>query len=193
MKFILPSLLIALSLGLFVAFTNPTYQEIKTLKANSASYDAALTNSQKLQEQRDALSAKYHTLPQEDLDRLSKLLPDNADNIRLIINIQQMAQTYGMSISSIKFDSDASAGASGSTDKLAAASSSALQGAQKDYGTFNLEFSTTGSYDSFLKFLKDLEGSLRITDIQSISFNADQGTKNGYTYTIKLQTYWLKA
>ena len=193
MKFIFPSILIAIALGVFLSFVNPTYQEIKVLKANSAVYDSALTNSQRLQEQRDALSAKYRTFPTENLDKLSKLLPDNVDNIRLIIDVQQMAQTYGMSISSIKFDSTATVNTPAAGNQMAAANAGDIRDAQKDYGTFNLEFSTTGSYDSFLKFLKDLETSLRVTDIQSISFSSDQDTKTGYTYVVKLKTYWLKA
>lgn len=193
MKFIFPSILIAIALGVFLSFVNPTYQEIKTLKASSAVYDNALTNSQRLQEQRDTLSSKYRTLPIENLEKLSKLLPDNVDNIRLIIDIQQMAQTYGMSISSIKFDSTATVNAPAAGNQMAAANAGDIRDAQKDYGTFNLEFSTTGSYDNFLKFLKDLETSLRITDIQSISFNSDQDTKTGYTYVVKLKTYWLKS
>ena len=194
MRFIFPSILILIALATFLAFVNPTYQAAKVLQADSAQYDAALTNSAKLQSERDALNAKYLTLSPDSLDKLNKLLPDNADNIRLIINIQQMAQTYGMSISSIKFDSAAATDGSTSNNPLAAASVSQVAQSQQDYGTFNLEFSTTGSYDNFLKFLKDLETSLRITDIQSITFSSDTDpTKTGYTYDVKLQTYWLKT
>ena len=192
MKYIFPSILILLAIATFVAFVNPTYKQIQVLQANSAQYDAALSNSEKLQTERDALNAKYLTMSPDSLDKLSKLLPDNADNIRLIINIQQMAQTYGMSISNIKFDSTQIGAASNSP--TAATTVAEVQTSQQDYGTFNLEFSTTGSYQNFLSFLKDLETSLRVTDIQSITFTSQtDGTKTGYTYDIKLQTYWLKA
>ena len=184
MRFIFPSILILIALATFLAFVNPTYQAAKVLQADSAQYDAALTNSAKLQSERDALNAKYLTLSPDSLDKLNKLLPDNADNIRLIINIQQMAQTYGMSISSIKFDSAAATDGSTSNNPLAAASVSQVAQSQQDYG----------SYDNFLKLLKDLETSLRITDIQSITFSSDTDpTKTGYTYDVKLQTYWLKT
>ena len=193
MRFIFPSILILIAIATFVVFINPTYQQIKVLKADSSQYDTALTNSEKLQSERDALAAKYQTLSPDDLDKLNKLLPDNVDNIRLILNIQQMAQVYGMSISGIKFDSSTDGGSS-STSATAAASQSDVANSQKDYGIFNLEFATTGSYANFLKFTKDLESSLRVTDIQSVAFSSDDSSKAGqYTYTIKLQTYWLKA
>ena len=59
--------------------------------------------------------------------------------------------------------------------------------------TFNLQFSTTASYPNFLSFMKDIESSLRLTDIQSIDFIAADPTKGLTTYTVKLSTYWLKG
>jgi Tfp pilus assembly protein PilO len=191
MRFIFPIILIILAITSFMMFTNPMYQEVKAMNMQAAQYDSALTNSQKLQTERDALSVKYHTIAPDSLSRLTSLLPDNADNIRLIIDIQRMAQSYGLSISSIKFD--ATEGQKGTTSStLAAVSASDLAQASKEYGTFHLEFSTTASYENFRKFLKDIETSLRLTDVESIDFNADTNNTGSYTYTVKLKTYWLK-
>ena len=194
MRSIIPIILLIISVGLFVAFTNPAYQGpqgVKALKALAGQYDTALTNSRKLQEQRDMLAAKYHSISPEQLGRLSKLLPDNADNIRLIIDIQQMAQSYGMSLAAIKFDSTATAAAAGS-GQLAAGTPASVASASTDYGAFNLQFSTTATYTNFLSFLKDIESSLRLTDIQSIDFASGDASKSTYVFTVKLKTYWLK-
>ncbi len=191
MRYLLPVILMGVSLATFFAFVNPTYKEVQLLRADSARYDEALTSAQQLQAERDALNEKYRNLPAEDLERLNKLLPDNVDNIRLIINLQQMAQTYGMAVSSVKFDAAATNTAKGS--QTAAASAAEVAQAQKDYGVFDLEFTTSGSYQNFQKFLKDIESSLRVTDIQSVGFTSDSVGKQGYTYTIKLKTYWLKS
>ena len=177
-------------------FTYPTYQDIQTLQATSSQYNDALSNSKKLQETRDALASTYSAINPDDLARLSKMLPDNADNIRLIIDIQRMAQAYGMSLSTIKFDANQTAqGAAGGTTVAATQSDLALS--QKNYGVFNLEFTTSATYDNFLKFTKDLESSLRLTDIQSIDFSSDSAAStanpSSYTYTVKLNTYWLKS
>ncbi len=194
MRFIFPSLLIIISVAAFIVYINPTYAEVKIKRAESAQYDEALTNSRQLQEERDALSEKYRTLSPEDLERLNRMLPDNADNIRLILNIQQMAQTYGMAISAIKFDAETVKPTNGVASSTAAVSATDTAKAQRDYGDFEIEFTTAGSYDNFQKFLADMERSLRITDIQSITFGSEvDPTKQGYTYTIKLLAYWLKS
>lgn len=196
-------------------FTNPTYKEIKDLKVKAAEYNEALSTSAKLQAERDALTAKYNSFMPEDLKRLSQLLPDNTDNIRLIIDLQRMAQAYGMTVSSTKFDAKTTKKTTTTTttpanSTLQAVGANDVAAATRDYGVFDLAFSTTGSYENFMKFLKDVESSLRLTDIQSIEFNSDQAIQQGsitapvglsvgntgtagYVYTVKLRTYWLKG
>ncbi len=190
MRYIFPALLILLSVASFILFTSPTYKEIKTLKQEAAAYDAALTNALNLQKVRDALSEKYRSLTPEQIDRLSKLLPDNVDNIRLIIDIQRMATNYGMLLTSVKFDTFAAAQVASA---VVQESPDGILEEEKEYGSFNLEFSTAASYQTFLLFLADLEKSLRIIDISSISFTSDvDATGDNYKYGFKIKTYWLK-
>lgn len=191
MRFIFPGILILLSVASFILFTSPTYKEIKTLKQQAAAYDAALTNALNLQKVRDALSEKYRSLTPEQIDRLSKLLPDNVDNIRLIIDIQRIATNYGMLLTSVKFDTLAV----DTVPVLGAIEDSpeTILEEEKEYGSFNLEFNTAASYQTFLLFLADLEKSLRIIDISSISFTSDTDTTGDtYKYGFKIKTYWLK-
>ena len=194
MRFIIPIILLIISVASFVMFSNPSYQRIKALKAESAQYDQALSNSRKLQEERDTLGQKYNAIPPASLDRLNKLLPDTADNIRLIIDIQRIASAYGISLSSIKFDAKQTNSTAPATT-LAAGAPADITQSMNDYGTFSLEFGVTTSYDNFLKFMKDLESSLRLTDVQSVTFTTDNSAAgiNKTLYTIKLNTYWLKS
>ena len=187
MKFIFPIILVALSVGLFIKYINPTYHSISGLQTTKAAYNEALNNSQEFVKKRDELASKYANLSQTDRDRLQKLMPDNVDNIRLIIDIQKIASQYGMLPRDISFDPVASNGQP-TGQQL---SPSQLQEANKDYGTFALSFSVNGTYGNFLGFLGDLEKSLRIVDIQSITFSAD-ATGTTYKYNFKVQTYWLK-
>ena len=193
MRYIIPTILLILSIGLFVAYTNPAYQQVKALRAQTAQYDTALANATKLQEERDALNAKYRALSPDDLTRLSSLLPDNADNIRLIIDIQEMAQSYGMTLSTIKFDTTQTATGAAGSAPLASTSASSAAATSQDYGTFDFTFSTTATYENFVSFLKDIESSLRLVDVESIDFSEASAAKGMTTFTVSLQTYWLKS
>jgi Tfp pilus assembly protein PilO len=192
MRFILPIILLILSVGLFLEYTNPTYQEMKVAQALAKQYDTALGNARELNKQRDELNNTYRSMSPESLDRLSKLLPDNADNIHLIIDIQRMAESYGMSLSSIKFDAGETTTATGNPQLSAAAAADVSQSA-KEYGTFNLQFTTNATYPNFLTFIRDIESSLRLTDIQSVEFSSVDQSKGTTSYTVKLRTYWLKS
>ena len=195
MKFIVPTILLVLSIASFLACTNPAYHQVKALKAQTSQYDTALSNATKLQEERDALNTKYRSLSPDDLARLQKMLPDTADNIRFIIDIQQMAQSYGMTLSTIKFDAGAGApAAAGSAPTaLSSATSADVASASQDYGALDITFSTTATYENFLSFLKDIESSLRLTDVESIDFAAGDPVKGTTIFTVKLRTYWLKS
>ena len=72
------------------------------------------------------------------------------------------------------------------------------QVSRKDYGVWNLGFSTQGTYSNFVNFVKDLEKNLRIVDIVSVDFSSSSGIgvnpalSSIYKYDFKIKTYWLK-
>src|SRR3990167_11138755 len=109
-KFIIPTILIFISVGLFMLFTNPIYTETSVLSTQASSYEEALANAKQLQSVREDLLTKYNGFPQEDILKLKKLLPDNVDNIRLILEIQGIASNYGMQIKNVKYDAKKAAG-----------------------------------------------------------------------------------
>lgn len=202
MRFIMPAILIGIAGAVFFVFTNPIYNDISALNSDVASYNEALDNSKMLENERDKLTSKYNTINPDDLVKLKKLLPDNVDNIRLILEIEQIALPYGMVLKDIKYN----AASVSAKDKEAVGKGSSIQGGvvgktPKDYGIFGLEFSTSGTYDNFISFTKDMESNLRIVDISSIAFSSnttgsDSASKTSgpeiYKYNFKIKTYWLK-
>lgn len=202
-RFVMPTVLIGIAIAIFFIFTNPIYNQISALQAQVSSYDNALSNSKALENERDKLTSKYNSIDPSNIDKLSKLLPDNVDNIRLILEIEKLAAPYGMVLTNIKYNTTAT-GTTTSTSGTRAPGQIAnpAQAVQTGYGTFDLEFSTSGTYDKFINFTKDLENNLRIVDISSISFSSDNAPINGaglnssspdtYNYNFKIKTYWLK-
>ena len=199
MRFILPIILIGISVTVFFVFANPMYSDITQLRTKVVSYNEALSNSKALENERDILTAKKNSMSPFDLIKLQKLLPDSIENIRLILEIEKMASPYCMVLKNVKYNA---------TDTKSATTSSTegIQGGraiQPLYGVWDLEFSTTGTYNNFLNFLKDLESNLRIVDISSIQFSSDSistGSNTSlntpsaetYRYDFKIKTYWLK-
>jgi Tfp pilus assembly protein PilO len=212
MRYITPIILTGIAIAFFFMYTNPMYDSISDLNTQIAAYNTALSTSKELEGERDTLTNQYNNIDPDNFAKIQKLLPDNINNIRLILEIGQIAAPYGMTLSNVSYDSgdDSTTDTSTTPDSTAPkapvvqAGDSVVQ-QNSDYGTFNLSFSTSGTYDNFLNFTKDLESNLRIVDISSVSFssdaNAQAGTSAGtktnspevYTYNFKVKTYWLKS
>ena len=178
-------------------FSNPFYKDITQLRTQVASYDQALSNSKALEEERDKLTTKDNAIDPENKRKLEKLLPENIDNIRLILEIGEIAAPYGMVLKDVKYNTaiDTKSDAAKTAVVLGGGIS---QVSNKDYGVWDLGFSTVGTYNNFLNFTRDLEKNLRIVDISSVEFssiNTASGSSSitpSYKYDFKIKTYWLK-
>lgn len=180
MKSLIPIFLILASTGIFVFFINPEYKIIKALQVDIASYEKAFGKSNEVLKKRGELQAKYKQFSNADLDSVKKLLPDHIDNVQLILDINGIARLpeHNMLISKIKIDEDKTGGATqiGPDNKL--------------YSSILVSFKTKAEYPKFMSFIKELEQSLRLVDITSLSFKADP--KNLTEYSVSIRTYWLK-
>ena len=196
-KFLTPIILGAIAIAGFVLFTGPLYRDLGSLRAQVASYDEALNNSKTLENERDKLTKKYNSVEPTNLAKLEKLLPDNVDNIRLILEIEKIALPFGMSLKDVQYEAVAKEVPT-ENGAIASGGATGQLSNNKNYGSWELSFATQGTYGNFVNFLKDLERNLRIVDVSSIQFISDVGTGANpnfaevYRYVIKIKTYWLK-
>lgn len=207
-KFISKFFLLAIGIAVLVFWTMPKYKETLALKDDQAKYNKALADSKELMSVKKNLSDKYSAIDQITLEKITKMLPDNVDNIKLILEISRIGEKYGMVIKNVKFDTfnKNTKLSTDTTNTIVQSNQQALE-SSKDYGSFDLEFSVEGTYPNFVKFSSDIEKSLRIVDISGISFSSVDSnlTKNTAVagavpskptdvnkYDFKITTYWLK-
>ncbi len=182
MRYLLPFILLAAAIGLFVVYTNPAYQvRVKAYKGQESSYDDALNKSQELKRVRDQLLSKYNTFSADDKGKLEDLLPDNVDNIRLVIDINNIASRHSIAVKSLQIGNTLSSKTARSTTAVGASGSAV--------GSVELSFTVSADYEHFLAFLYDLEHSLRLIDVEKIDFAQTPTGVNDYSITIR--TYWL--
>ena len=180
-RLLIPLIFIGTAIGLFVVYTNPTYQTIKGLQVQNNSYDEALTKAQKLRSLRDELLQKRNSITSTDLQKLSHVLPDNVDNIRLIIDVNHIAAQHNLILTNVDLG-DLTQG-----QKSKAGAGGASDGNQ--IGSVVIGFSTTSDYDRLLSFLHDLEHSQRLLDIQK--FNLTTSPTGQILLALSVRTYWL--
>lgn len=178
MRFIIPIILLIISGMVFFGYIDPMYNEVKDLSKEEKLFNEALENSRELNSIYSALTEDRNTLSINDEERLKKLMPDNVDNVRLIRDIDGIAGRYDMPMTNVGVD----VSGEGTGGDLAANS--------PQYGTATLNFTVEAPYKTFLAFLKDLERSLRIVDVVSISFVASE--VDLYQYNVQVRTYWMR-
>ncbi len=191
MRYFFLLLLIVASIAVFSTKVLPHYRSLGTTRAEVAVYQSNLDTAKKLTASRESLITTYRAISKENLDNLKILLPDNVNNIRLIIQIDELAKKNGLSVlKSIDYqviqEKDGAANSTQNPDI-----------GRAPYGEFVMSFQTTGEYKNFLSFMSDLEQNLRLVDITKVDFattdsSTAQSGLGSPTYKVTLKTYWLK-
>ncbi len=211
MRYIFLLLLIAGSVGIFVAVIIPRYDAINIERAQLTGYNADLITANQLQQSRDTLIAQYNNINQTDITNIKTLLPDSVDDIRLIIQLDSLATKNGLSsLRNLNYDAPQASTKTGTAGTASAGAAPVANAtptlspsvSQSTYGQFVISFETTGQYSNFLSFMSDLEQNLRLVDITDVEFTPAQATSTGTTtaptaatglgYKVTLTTYWLK-
>ncbi len=183
MRLILPIVFIVTAIALFWVVINPSYVELVALKAQEKQFEDTISQLRELQSIQDELLLKYNSIRSSDLARLEKLLPDNIDNVRLILDLDSIASARGVEIGSVALkDLGGQGGGSG-------ANTTQDDGSGSKYESVMLSFTTKTSYETFLSFLADIEQSLRLIDVTSLSVVP---VEDEFSFRVSLQTYWLK-
>jgi len=181
---ILPILALMLSVGIFFAYVSPTWSgSIAATKAAISSDDQALAAAKEYGVRQNELASARDAIGPADLDRLAAFLPDSVDNVRLILNLNALAARAGLSLSNV----DVISGASGSDNPSSGILSAP---AENPVGSVDLSLSALGTYPALQDFLRNIEKSQRLLDVQDLTV---KGSNTGlYTYQMKIRLYWLR-
>ena len=172
-------ILLLISIGLFYTVISPHYATVQTLSAQSSKYKDILASVSALTATRDDLSVKLANMPATEVAKLEKILPDNVDTVNLAMTFDSIASRYGISIKSVR-----------TVEAKTDTGTSIVAASPVPYEKVTVSFSFVSTYDNFRKFMSDIEQSLRIIDVKSVSF---QSTDSGiYEYQVSVDTYWLK-
>lgn len=177
------------AIAIFFFYTSPAYDGMQALAAQNSQYNQALDKATQLQEVKQSLLSKYNSFDPTAIDRLTTMLPDQVDNIQLVLDLDNLAGTYGMSLQNVDVSSP---------DTQSGSVVSSIESASQAYDSLTIQFSTTGTYEQFTQFLTALESSLQLVDLETLSISSSGTTgANGsgdplYTYSMTVQTYWLR-
>ena len=180
-------------LGILVSFfwSYPLWSEISDVKIKKEETQAPLDRINALAQRRDEIQAQFNSLTTDDLAKLNEFFPKNQEPGLLILNIDKLATSNGMILKKI----DANEGVNGAQQQRGGKD----KVNEEKFSDFPFQISVSGSYSSFLSFMKALEKSRRLIDIDKLSFDTGSVGADGkvvksdfYEYTISAHAYWKK-
>ncbi len=166
------------ALMIFVSWTKPIIDEVEILRAQDEAFNSSLASSKELMAERDEILSQYNSISQDDFGRMDKLLPPRMNAVNLMIEVDNLARTRGLLLKRID------------VKKQEAEQKISFGSEKKYFEEIPVSMTLTGSYESFIAFLGQMEKSLSLVDIKELTFNA--GKINSYEFNIKAKTYWKK-
>lgn len=163
-------LFIALILGFYLTY--PKYQEFKELQTKVSEKEAELRGRTAYFAGVDKTFKKLKNY-EESLEKIDRAIPSNSSIAFLIYFFQKKSSENGLILQGVSF------------------SESSPAGGRKEFKEIHFSFKLLGSYSALKNFLSFLEKSVRLIEVESISFTSQKETGQIYSFglTIKVHSY----
>ena len=225
-KPIISFVILILSIGFAFVYVLPAYKLNVERRGDIKSLENVLSLSGEIKTLIDETKTKLGSIEQSGMDKFEVFLPEKIDPIRFANNIQYIGRKNRIVLSDIKVEGDVDGVVSGNAKAGATASQGFVNavslGAQIDkaVGTAGLQgsqataqangkfvitkasFSFTSTFETFQALLDDLEKSLGVIDVTSLTFSQVASDTSAttprtsppptYLYSMTIETYSLK-
>jgi hypothetical protein len=177
-----PILFLVIAVGLFYTYLSPGYAKITELGVEKSEYQEALNRVREIESVRDNLLTRYNSFSADNLSKLNTMLPDNIDNVRLVLDLSAIASKYNIAIQNIKI--------SKTNNNVADDPFSDQMPHRITHNPVQISFAFDANYETFTRFMEEIERSLRLIDVSTISFHSTQDG-SPYAFNVTFATYWL--
>lgn len=184
MKSLTPILVVIISIFMYYFYIVPLAGKVKLLAKMNSDYKTVIQEAIDLNAKRDQILQDYNTISQEDMDRLTKAVPDKFDSVTFINDLTSMANQRKLSLDGFTTADNRSDTRQDDPTGLLAPT----------YRTTSASFSIIGKYSDVLGFLDDIETSLRVIDVVGLDVELSDNTKPDSLVKVSLvvNTYSLK-
>lgn len=225
-KPIISFVILVLSIGFAFLYVIPAYNLNVERRGDIESLTKILSTSSEIKTLIDQTKTNLGSIERSGLDRFEVFLPERIDPIRFANNIQYIGRKNRIILSDIKVEgsvngvvaSTTPAGVTATQGFIKATSLGAQIGkaegaydsqssqtgvqANEKFATTKANFSFTSTFETFQSFLDDLEKSLGVIDVTSLSFSQVTAETSAssprtpppptYQYAMTIETYSLK-
>ncbi len=179
MRTLTPIFSIIVALVVFFFFTRPMFAVIDEKKGETEQYDAAVKSATKLNDELTARINQKRGHSTVNTERLNALVPTELDEVKMLVDLKEMAQSHSMLIGNINVVSDKELSPAG------ASPDHAQEITYESFMTTDISFGLIGTYEQFKGMLEDIEKSLVLMEITNISFTVNEGPLQQFDVVIR--------
>lgn len=180
MKALTPFLIIGLCIGMYMMYITPLFADIARLVNTKSQYEGVMAKIEDINLKRAEIEAAYEAISPEDKTKLDKIIPREINPVKLVNDLNYISAKNLLITSDFAVNRD---------EKLNYHGEDITSSKTR---TTSVGFKLVGTLDRFINFLRDIESSLTIMDIKSLTVTTIVG-KNPldikYEYSIVLNTY----
>ncbi len=168
-------------------YLEPSWKSFQELLGEEANLEESGSELDSLIQNRDFLTKTANTITKGDLGRLDLALPVGPGAEELLVLLEELAKKDDVLIKQLDLTTQVKTApaASGQPRPGGIPVSAAKKAGLND---FPISMNVAASYQNLKSFLGDLERSLRIVDIEELSFGAS--TASTLDVSIRLKTYY---
>lgn len=170
MRYITAVIIATIGTCLVVFYAMPKYDEISKLQKRVVELQEYVDKATKAQAKIDELQMRYKSFPEGASDKMKTMLPDNVDDVRLSMDVTDLAALHGISL------------ANPSIRKVAGDKNSTVQ-------EHIVSISIDTPYNTFRRFLGDMEYWLQIRDITNLSVSTGEKPDSPMSIKMEFITY----
>ena len=175
-QLIIAIIFVGAAAGIFFGWTQPLLSQTSELKQNKQALQDVIAKFVDLRKTKNDLIDQYNSINRQDLIKLRQIVPEYTNEGDLIVAFESLAKDHGLLLKQID------------VKHITEQTGTGLVIKKQAYSSLPISIVVDGSYESFKLFLSSIEKSLRVIDINSITFNA--GELNSYEFSIKGQAYF---
>ncbi len=185
-RYITPLIIVTVALSVYVLFINQKYKDIQQQLVKVQELEVNLEDAKKAREKLEQIALSYSAFPLDADQKLNVLLPNRIDSVKLIVDVESVANRHGLMLASPSVTDGVLA--PNSTDK---------------YVKHNISFKVSSTYPLFREFIADIEKSLALRDFSGVSFISTVTAENQsvsnvrpeftiFDYQVELTSYSLR-
>jgi len=183
---LVPLALLISAVGLYFSYISPTYDSLVQHEAFITRLEAAKGQYDTFLAKKSELTGKNMSISKDSLANLEKIMPDEVDSVRFIIDLDAIARANGMSISEFSLPTGGAAEAAPVVEG---------GGAGPRFTKEEFAVALTGDYQNFKGFLGNIESSLSLMTVTQVAVDAsgdgESAAPGMYEYQVAFQTYEL--